>query len=80
MRVDENPQKRQVNCVNRVICQRVILFAVLACALGARTSIPPEPVRRAAPSCAQQCGTDVDESTFLCLDRCHFDRNRAYIQ
>jgi hypothetical protein len=38
-----------------------------------------ERLHRLAPSCEQQCGTTLDERTFVCIDRCHLETDRSHL-
>jgi hypothetical protein len=72
MRVDENPQKRQVRVAE-------ILLVVLSCVFGGCVTGQVEELQRSnAPSCDQTCGTVLDERTFFCIDRCQLDSERDY--
>jgi hypothetical protein len=35
--------------------------------------------QRIAPACNQKCGMGIDESTFVCIDHCHIERDRTYL-
>jgi hypothetical protein len=62
--------------------KRQLLFiqlVLLSCALGGCTDQRVEGQQRIAPTCDQQCGKRLDERTFVCIDHCHLETDRAHL-
>lgn len=71
-------QKRQLLIM---LVMLIMLLVIIFCALGGCAPDRREDLQpRIASFCNQQCGAVLDERTFVCIDHCYLDSDRAYLR